>query len=147
MAAPPPTPEELARWLLYHEAGTNPTSAVLAAAAERSYGQLRARLADVFGPTGFDALWARAMYLAHGTLPPGEGDAAASTELLPPGMPAGVLDQDPGAAREALITTFAGFIALLFTFVGPPLGRGLLGQIWPALLTAAPDPQTGDTTE
>jgi len=60
----PPAPERLARRLLAYEAGADQTSEELAAAAERTYDRLRARLTVFLGPHGFDSLWARAMLLA-----------------------------------------------------------------------------------
>lgn len=119
----------------------------LAAAADRIYGRLRAGLAVFFGPTGFDALWGRAMFLAHGAPLPGVHDAAAPTMTLPPGVPTVVGEGDTVAARETMVASFANFISLLFTFVGAPLGRSLLGQLWPAMLVRAPDPHTGEITQ
>jgi hypothetical protein len=146
MAASPPTPDALAQRLINQEAGAAATPDALAAVAERLHRQLRTRLVDVFGPTGFDALWARAMFLAHGALPPDARDPATPTVPLPPGVPA-VGDDTTVAARETVIASFASFIALLFTFVGVPLGRSLLGQLWPALLLDELGPHTGESTQ
>ena len=57
----PPIPEELARWLLTHEAGPDASPEALVAAAEQLHVRLRQSLIVFLGQTGFDAMWTRAM--------------------------------------------------------------------------------------
>ena len=49
MVGTTPAPEALARWLLTHEAGTNPTPEAVAAAAERVHARLREGLPVFLG--------------------------------------------------------------------------------------------------
>jgi hypothetical protein len=130
----PPTPEELARQLLAYEAGEKKSPEELAAAAEQVYLRLRERLAVLLGPTGFDALWARAMHLAQPKFRPEDG--ATREESLRThayGLQAAVRGRDSAAGHHNLVVTFASFITLLFTFIGEELGFRFIRQIWPDL--------------
>ena len=134
----PPDPEALARRLLTHEVGEHPTSEAVEAAAALAYVQLPERLSVVLGPTGFDALWARAMLLARQQLHAAgiEGDLAL--QIPPHGVPVAVRGRDSSEAHDLVIAAFASFIALLFTFIGAELGFRLLRQVWPELPLDAP---------
>lgn len=146
MPETPPTPEDVARWLLATEEGPTSTPDLLADSARRLYLELRAGLAVFVGPTGFDSLWARAMHAAHGAQPPDARGGAVPTVTLPPGVPAIVLVHDAVAAREVLIRTFASVFGLLFRLLGPALALHLLREVWPGLLADRPGSQTGDIT-
>jgi hypothetical protein len=138
--AQPPTPsdpEALARRLFAFEAGEKQSPEELAAAGERAYLQLRARLAVLLGATGFDALWARAIHLAQPKFHP--GDDTAAQESFPThasrayGLHAAVRGHDSAAVQHNLVAVFASFITLLFTFIGEELGFRFIRQIWPDL--------------
>jgi hypothetical protein len=142
----PPAPEELARWLLIHEARDNPSPEVFAAAAERVHARLRASLSVFLGPTGFDSLWARAMHLS----PTISGGAAPTGDESPAALPAVfrtvVTGSDAAEVHAGLIADVASFIALLFTFVGATLGLRLMRHVWPELPVGGPSTQPGDVT-
>src|SRR5207247_9013006 len=115
----PPTPEALARQLLAAEAGERTRPEEFAAAGERAYLRLRERLAVLLGPTGFDALWARAMHLAQPKFR--SGDDTAAEESVPMhgyGLAAAVRGHDSAVSQHNLAVAFAGFITLLVQFMG-----------------------------
>ncbi len=127
----PPRPEDLAHWLLTHDAAV-PTRADEATAADHVHAQLRTSLVVFLGPTGFDSLWARARHLAQPAVPTPVGAAV---------IPSDVRDADTD--HEAVL---ASFITLLFTFVGAALGVRLLRQSWPALPVDDADLDRSDDT-
>jgi hypothetical protein len=130
----PPAPAELARWLLAAEAGAHPSPEEFAAAGERVYLRLRERLAVLLGATGFDALWARAMYLAQPKFRSEDGAAAEeSSPTRADGLHAAVRGHDSAVIQHNLVVVFASFIALLFTFIGEELGFRFIRQLWPDL--------------
>ena len=115
----PPAPEELARQLLAYEASEKQSPEELAAAGERVYLRLREHLVVLLGPTGFDALWARAMHLAQPKFR--SGDDTTAEESIPMhgyGLHAAVRGRDSAVGQHNLVVTFASFITLLFTFIG-----------------------------
>ena len=143
----PPAPEELAGRLLAAEAREKTSPEELAAAGERAYLRLRERLAVLLGPTGFDALWARAMHLAQPKFH--SGDDTAAEESVPMhgyGLHAAVRGRDAAVGQHNLVVAFASFITLLFTFIGEELGFRFIRQIWPDLPPdAAESPAEGAT--
>ena len=145
MVGTTPAPEALARWLLTHEAGTNPTPEAVAAAAERVQARLREGLSVFLGQTGFDSLWARALYLAQRTSS-GATQGAAVPGSRPPGLRALVSDRDAAETEDFPLAALASFIALLFTFVGAALGVRLIHHVWPELLPGGVDMPTGEDT-
>jgi hypothetical protein len=147
MQRTPHDPEGLARRLLTYEAGAHQTSEELAAAAERMYLRLRARLSVFLGPHGFDSLWARAMVLEGQILPDAGSDGGS---VLPPslqGLQASVRERTRSEGEAMVVAAFASFISLLFTFIGPDLGLRVLRLVWTELPWDAPDTQTGDVTQ
>jgi hypothetical protein len=133
----PPAPEDVTRWLLAYEAGEKKSPEELAAAGERVYHRLREHLAVVLGSAGFDALWARAIYLAQQKFR--SGDETAMAESFPArasrayGLYAAVRGTDLAVVEHNLVVAFASFITLLFTFIGEELGFRFIHQIWPDL--------------
>jgi hypothetical protein len=123
--------EALARQLLADAAGVNPSPEALATSGERVYLQLRARFTVLFGASGFDALWARAVYLALRDLRPGEAHAAKAAPAGTYGLHAAVRGRDAAAAPQIVEAVFARFVTLLFTFIGEDLGSRFLRQLWP----------------
>jgi hypothetical protein len=133
-----PSPEALARQLLAAEFGDANSTTAFAAAGERAYLRLRERLAILLGTTGFETLWARAMYLAQRQTQP--EDAPCMPQAPTPvgsGLAAAVRDRAPLAAQHYLIVIFTRFISLLFTFIGGPLSTRFMRQIWPQLAPPA----------
>jgi hypothetical protein len=110
----------------------NPSPEALAAAGERLYLRLRAHLAVLFGATGFDALWARAIHIALRDLRPVDAPAAAAPTSAY-GLHAAVRGRDAAAVQQTLLAAFTSFISLLFTFIGEELGAHLIHQLWPDL--------------
>src|SRR6266508_2566258 len=130
----PPAPEALARQLLAAEAGERTRPEELAAAGERAYLRLRERLAVLLGPTGFDALWARAVHLAQRKFR--SDDTTAAEESVPMhgyGLHAAVRGREPAVGHHNLVVAFASFITLLFTVIGEELSLRFIRQIWPDL--------------
>jgi hypothetical protein len=135
----------LARRLLAYEVGAKESPEAFAAAGERAYLQLRARLLVLLGSSGFDALWARAVYMAQREFRPRDGPAAAApTDTY--GLHAAVRGQDSTTVQQTLVATFASFIALLFTFIGEELGVRFICQIWPDLLPDATESGAEEST-
>ncbi len=121
--------------LLSREAAGDESSAALARATQASFDRLFRRLADLVGPTGFDALAKRALHLAALECPSLERVVA---ELHPDayrlrGLQASVEGLDPAEAREALVALLGAFLWLLDTFVGDRLFWKLLRGAWPHL--------------
>ena len=133
MPLAPPEPSQVVGWLLTHEAGNIRSVDALADAAERIFGRLHSRLTVLIGPTGFDSLWVRAMFLARQQLQ--TAGIVGELALYPPpaGLRAAVRERPATEAQHVLTTAFASFIALLFTFIGADLGVRLLQQAWPEL--------------
>ena len=144
----PPATEELARQLLASEAGEKKRPEELAAAGERAYLRLRERLAVLLGPTGFDALWARAMHLAQPKFR--SGDDTAAEESVPMhgyALHAAVRGRDSAVGQHNLVVAFASFITLLFTFIGEELSLRFIRQIWPDLSPDAAESRAEGTTQ
>jgi hypothetical protein len=129
----PPASAALARQLLVAEAGETTSPEALAAAGERIYLQLRARLTVLLGATGFDALWARALHLAQPTFRSGDDTAADALPSSPSGFHAAVRGRTAAAVQHNLEAALASVITLLFTFIGEELGVRFIRQIWPDL--------------
>jgi hypothetical protein len=148
---PPPAPplsEKLARRLLRSEAGDHPSAEELAAVTAAAYTRLRAHLAVFLGEQGFDALWRRAIHLARRELH--AWDDAAGEEpspTLPPGLHGALRGGDATEALARLISAFASFIALLFTFIGEDLAVRLIYQAWPHLPPDAADAHAEGATQ
>jgi hypothetical protein len=131
---PQPPAEVLAQWLLAREAGARQRSEDLAAAGELAYLRLRTHLAVLLGAAGFDALWARAIHMAQPAL--GPEDALAAADAAPVdayGLRAATHRRDLATVQQTLLTVFARFITLLFTFIGEDLGTRFIRQLWPSL--------------
>jgi len=133
----PTVPEAVAHWLLATEAGRHNDPEELAAVGERVYHRLHTHLMVLLGTNGFDALWARAMYLAQPHFR--AGDNTATEESLSTqgahayGLYAAVRGQAPATIQHNLVAAFASFITLLFTFIGAELSLRFIRQLWPDL--------------
>ena len=133
----PAAPVVVAHWLLATEAGRHTDPEELAAVGERIYHRLHTHLMVLFGTSGFDALWARAMHLAQPNFRAGDDTAAA--ESFPTrvshayGLYAAVRGHAPAIVQHNLVVAFASFITLLFTFIGAELSLRFIRQLWPDL--------------
>ena len=139
-----PDPEELARWLLSHEAEEQASPAALVAAAERAHIRLRTSLSVFFGQTGFDSLWTRALSVAQPSSAGNAGVREAIQMLRTAEWPAAMNGRSLSETRDILIAAFTSFVALLLTFVGAELGARLIYQAWPEMPSDATDGPTGE---
>lgn len=142
-----PDPELLARGLLVAEAGVTTSAEALAAAGEQAYLRLRTRLAALLGARGFDALWFRAISRIQPTLHSEDDPVAAdSVPTDAYGLHTAVRGHALAVVEQTLVSAFASFITLLFTFIGAELGCHFLRQIWPDLPHDAVEPGAEETT-
>ncbi len=133
-----PAVRALARRVLLHEAGGRVEPDALAEAAERADAQLRGRLADLIGLTGYTALVARAVRLAQAEVPAVERvtvDVGAGAEGSLRGVRALVLANsgDSGVTEAGLSAIMAHVIGLLITFIGEDLAERQIREVWPEL--------------
>jgi hypothetical protein len=145
-APQPPLAERLARQRLRVDPGGQLDPDLITALATAAYTPLRAQLAVFLGEQGFASLWLRAVSLARRTFPAWVDAADAADSPLPPGLSAGLRGVDMAEAHQRLIATFARFIELLFSFIGPDLGSHLISQAWPDLPPAAAAPNADGAT-
>ena len=123
--------------LLAHEAGGEPaTSDALAAAAGRLLDRLSARLAEVIGPLGVEAIFLRAVKLRKPEFPFLDERIVARErgESLAEPLRDCLREQTPEVTQEASVILFATFTGLLTIVVGDRLAWSLLQQIWPDTL-------------
>lgn len=126
MTQVPTAARTLARHVLSHEAGGSPEPDGLVVAAERVETQLRARLAEQFGLTGYTTLFARALRLAQAEIPAlrhvtvnmQEGGMSGLRDFV---EAAEVGGDNPRATEDGMTAILAHLIALLsiFTRRGP----------------------------
>ena len=142
MGAPPeryatPRFRRIAVKLLALEMGGGPaTSETLAAAAQRLLDRLSARLAEVIGPAGVQAIFLRAVklrkaefsFLDERFVGQPSGDSPAEP------LRACLRSQEPEVVREASAILFATFAGLLAAVIGDRLALSLMQQIWPDAL-------------
>jgi len=123
--------------LLAHEMGRElVTSESLAAASARLHERLSARLGEVIGPVGVQAIFLRAVtlrrpefaFLDERIVSRGRG------ESLTESLRACLREQPPDVIHEATVILFATFAGLLATVIGDRLTASLLRQIWPDTL-------------
>ena len=119
--------------------GQPATAESLAAASAQLLDRLSARLAEVIGPAGVQAIFLRAIklrkpefpFLEARIVPQGSGQGLAES------LRARLQGQEPEAIQEASVILFATFAGLLATVIGDRLTRSLLQQIWPDTLPEA----------
>lgn len=131
----------LAERLLLREAGADQSAEGLAEAAERCFGRLCQSMIDLMGPTGFDVLVQRALFLAGMTYPFLKGVVVEvrPDSLRLEGLRAAVTGQDPTNVRDGLVLALASFFSLLVTFIGEDLAFRLIHRAWPSLPTERTD--------
>jgi hypothetical protein len=90
---------------------------------------LRDRLGRVIGRVGFDALCRRSLALARTTHPSTTFDDSV---FFSAGVPSGGTRE----SDEFVITVATNIVVLLATFIGEPLTRRVLQEVWPQLAAA-----------
>ena len=130
MGGTPPTPEELARWLLSYAAESHVTSEEITMAAISIYERMRAHLALLIGIQGFDALWARALQIVWQTYAWPDTSALLPSSAAQHRLDSMLQDRNATEVYDALLLVFTQFLELLFTFIGADLGSRLLHQHW-----------------
>jgi len=137
-----PRLRRIAAKLLAHEVGEAPATAeALAAASQRLLDRLSARLAEVIGPVGVQAIFLRAVKLRKPEFAFLDERLAlhAGSDSLAESLQANLRGQDPDVIREVSVILFATFAGLLAALIGDRLALSLLHQIWPD----APLPEVG----
>ncbi len=144
MERPSPESHDLACQLLAHEMqgpsleGRTPTET--AEAGQRICQKLYQQMAQLIGPTGFNALGARALHLARIEFPFLNGvEIRMQEEGCLKGLPESVQGQPPAEISSALVAVFANFIWLLVTFIGKDLALRQLRSIWPEISPCGAD--------
>jgi hypothetical protein len=121
-----PTSREIARQLLAYESD-EPGTAVNVPAGVQVCNKLRQPLSTLMGRAAFQALLGRALTLAKR-----ESGNLQDVKVKDDGSLEGL----NGGADGAGLVIVASLVALLMTFIGQPLTRRLLHDVWPALAGA-----------
>ena len=133
MDRPSASLRDLARRLLAVEAaGTGDANAQVQAAV-RVCEKLRISLTRFAGTDGFASLLRRALALARAEAPALQVVTSNSNGSLQ-GLESLMADT-PNGGPEALVTLVTHLLGLLETFVGEPLTRRLVAEIWPDMLS------------
>ena len=137
--ATPPLRRIGTRLLAQEMAGQPATSKRLAAASGRLLDQLSARLTEVIGPAGVQAILLRAVKLRTAEFPFLDERVIPQSpgESLGDSLRARLQEQPPETIQEASVILFATFAGLLATVIGDRLTGSLLQQIWPDTLPEA----------
>jgi hypothetical protein len=133
-----PVAQELARRLLAHEAGARQRPEELAAAIERIHRRLCQTLAQLIGPAGFNALFARALHLAQATSP--ALVRVTADEQVAIGLQGArefAIAHDSFTVQTGFVSILAHFIGLLIRFVGEELTVHLIREAWPGFRSGA----------
>ena len=134
-----PRLRRVAARLLAHEAGGGPAaSEALAAASGRLLDRFAARLAEVIGPAGVEAIFLRGVKLLKPEFTFLDERIARREpdESLAASLRACLRGQEPDIIQEVSVTLFATFAGLLTIIIGDRLAWSLLQQIWPEILLA-----------
>jgi hypothetical protein len=144
----PPRMRRVAALLLAHEASGQPaTSEALVAASGRLLDRLSARLAEVIGPAGVEAIFLRAVKLRTSEFPFLDPRIVAREhgESLADPLRACLRQQTPEVIQAVSVILFATFAGLFSIVVGDRLAWTMLQQIWPD--TLLPDTELQETEE
>ena len=143
MTTATPSQHAVAQWLLTAEGVDAERRLAAPAAAERVFGKLSQRLAQLITLVGSDALLARAVHLSRAEFPFLDG---AQTTPSADGLTLRLRESAEGVessqAAEAFEAVLAILIALLISFVGEDLTLRVLREVWPEL----PMPQSVQPT-
>lgn len=139
MAQPPPAVHDLARRLLWHEAGGAREPETLAAAVDRACGKLYDELENLVGPGGLSALIRRALNLAEREFPfLGGVTPEADSRLSLRGLPEALRGRDAEEAEAASAAVLAYLVGLLVNLLGEDLGLRPVRKIWPEVTETEP---------
>ena len=144
--ATPPLRRIATRLLALEIAAEPATSETLTAASARLLERLSARLGEVIGPVGVQAIFLRAVTLRRPefTFLDERIVSRGRRESLTESLRACLQEQPPEVIHEASVILFATFAGLLATVIGDRLTRSLLRQIWPDTL---PEDELQETEE
>lgn len=142
MSMASPDTRDLARRIIAIESARDESSGASAVGAVRVCDRLRAPLARLAGVAGFRSLLSRAVSLAKAEIPSlnsvhvredGSLEGYNGAGFCPPA--------GPGDAGGAAIV--AHLLGLLVTFIGEPLTRQLVRDVWPDATTDETDRRAG----
>jgi hypothetical protein len=135
MTPPTPSHRALARWLVTTEIEGEAEGALAAPdAAERVFGKLSKRLAQLITDVGADALVARAVQLSLATFPFLSGAQIRRTGgSLVLSLGASADGSDSSQIAEGFEAVLATLVALLVSFIGEDLTARVLQDVWPEL--------------
>jgi hypothetical protein len=136
---PAPNPRELAHRLLAVDGETHYSAEALTRAAVHTYEQLRVHFSTFLGSAGFDALWARSLYLVRQAVPWDEPLVTSQPQPSSHRLDIVAQGRDVTEAYNVFLIIFTQFLTTLFTFIGADLGFRLLQQHWPALSLSSAD--------
>jgi hypothetical protein len=137
-----PAIRDFARRLIALEAARDESPGALAGGAARVCDRLRVPLARLAGVVGFRSLMSRAVAMAKAEVP-----SLAAVQVRADGSLGGLdgsgHDQDAGAGGEAAVVVVAQLLGLLVTFIGEPLTRQLVRDVWPDATADETDGRAG----
>jgi hypothetical protein len=143
MTTATPSQHAVAQWLLTAEGVDPERPLAVPAAAERVFGKLSRRLAQLITLVGSDALLARAVHLSRAEFPFLDGmQTTPSADGLTLRLRESAEGVESSQAAEAFEAVLAILIALLISFVGEDLSLRVLREVWPEL----PMPQSVQPT-
>ena len=149
MTPPTPSHRALARWLVTTEMEAEAEGALAAPeAAERVFGKLSKRLAQLITDVGADALVARAVHLSLAAFPfLGGAQIRRSGDSLVLSLGESADGTESSQVAEGFEAVLATLVALLVSFIGEDLTARILRDVWPELAMPQPvQPSRTDTT-
>ena len=123
MSSPTPTTKELARRLIALEATRH--SADGPSATLRASELLRGPLAKFVGVAGYRSLMSRALVIAMTEIP-----SLGSVQVRPDGSLEGLDGVEPKQDADTGVEIVSQLLGLLVTFIGEPLMRRLVHDVW-----------------
>ena len=138
MTTPTPSHHALARWLLTTEMGDADGALAAPKAAERVFGKLNKRLAQLITLVGSDALLARAVHLSRAAFPfLGEAQITRSDDSSVLSLPESA-ERENSQLVDGLEAVLATLVALLVSFIGEDLTARILREVWPEVAMLQP---------
>jgi len=138
MTTATPSQHAVAQWLLTAEGVDAERRLAAPAAAERVFGKLSQRLAQLITLVGSDALLARAVHLSRAAFPfLGEAQITRSDDSSVLSLPESA-DRENSQLVDGLEAVLATLVALLVSFIGEDLTARILREVWPEV--AMPQP-------
>ena len=138
MTAVLPAMQELARRILAIEAARAKAAGTQVDVAVQVCEKLQVPLSKLAGPAGFSSLMSRALTLAKAEIP-----FLRVVQVRPDGSLAGFEEikhgHDAGGFETGRVVLVTHLLGLLATFIGEPLTRRLVCDVWPDASTASTD--------